>query len=256
MITDPERPIPSTASQRKRWAKTITERLASWVGGEALVFLRSRLAAEGLRATATVRPEKLDVIHIQYECASEGTGYVRPEVVLEFGAKSTGEPCEEHIVRCDAAAHVPSISFPTATPRVMRVERTFWEKATAIHVICAGGKIRGGGERYSRHWYDLVQLDRSGHVESALRDRDLAQHVAEHKSWFFEEKNSEGAVIDYEKAVQGGLCLKPEGEILLALKEDYEKMVGDGLLDDEAQPFDELLECCRQIQERANATVR
>jgi len=27
------------------------------------------------------------------------------------------------------------VTFPTATPRVMHAERTFWEKATAIHLF-------------------------------------------------------------------------------------------------------------------------
>lgn len=75
-------------------------------------------------------------------------------------------------VHCDVAEHVPSISFPTASPRVMCVERTFWEKATAVHVFCEGGKLRG--TRFSRHWYDIAQLDSAGHVESALRDRQTA----------------------------------------------------------------------------------
>jgi len=37
---------------------------------------------------------------------------------------------------------------------VLAAERTFWEKATAAHVYCLQGRLRG--ERYSRHWYDLA----------------------------------------------------------------------------------------------------
>jgi hypothetical protein len=67
-----------------------------------------------------------------------------PSVLLEFGARSTGEPNEPRPVACDAAPHQPDVSFPSATPQVMRPERTFWEKATAIHVFCAQGSFRGG----------------------------------------------------------------------------------------------------------------
>jgi len=111
-------------------------------------------------------------------------------------------------VECDAAPHVPSVSFPTATPRVMRVERTFWEKATAIHVFCKGGKLRGS--RFSRHWYDLAQLDRAGHVTDALKSREIANQVARHKGVFFAEKDPKGTAIDYAKAVSGGLSLTPK----------------------------------------------
>ncbi|WP_373371268.1 nucleotidyl transferase AbiEii/AbiGii toxin family protein [Stigmatella ashevillensis] len=90
----------------------------------------------------------------------------RPVHLLE------GEPCDVRQVFCDAAAFLPGLVFPTASPRVMHAERTFWEKATAIHVLCSGGKVRG--ERFSRHWYDLVQLDKTGYAESALADRSLA----------------------------------------------------------------------------------
>ena len=48
-----------------------------------------------------------------------------------------------------------------ATPQVMRAERTFWEKATAIHVFCEQGEFRGG-ERFARHWHDLARLKEAG----------------------------------------------------------------------------------------------
>ena len=39
----------------------------------------------------------------------------------------------------------------------MLAERTFWEKATAMHVFCRQERRRG--QRQSRHWHDLVRLD-------------------------------------------------------------------------------------------------
>ena len=43
----------------------------------------------------------------------------------------------------------------------MRAERTFGEKATAIHVFCAQSTFRGG-ERFARHWHDVARLDTAG----------------------------------------------------------------------------------------------
>ncbi|WIG94055.1 nucleotidyl transferase AbiEii/AbiGii toxin family protein [Myxococcus sp. SDU36] len=241
-------PLPN-GSQQKRWTKVSRERLGQWVSSTVLPTLSAAIDVERVPATVSVRPDSPDAIQIAYQSVSPGSGYVSPVVLLEFGARSTGEPSEERWVQCDVAQYLPTLEFPVARPRVMRVERTFWEKATAIHVMCSGAKIRTG--RFSRHWYDLVQLDKTGHAASALEDRTLANQVAAHKSWFFEEK-VDGKPIDYATAVTGGLRLVPKDAVLAALRDDYQKMVADGLLLDAAEPFDTLLERCRQIEERAN----
>jgi hypothetical protein len=57
--------------------------------------------------------------------------------MLKFGARSTGEPCASFDVMCAAAEILNGLPFPIAPPRLIRAERTFWEKATAIHVYCA-----------------------------------------------------------------------------------------------------------------------
>jgi hypothetical protein len=59
--------------------------------------------------------------------------------MLEFGARSTGEPSIEADVTCDAAALVGGVEFPMAHPRVMRAERTFWEKRQRfMSSVCKG----------------------------------------------------------------------------------------------------------------------
>jgi hypothetical protein len=155
-------------------------------------------------------------------------------------------------VRCDAAAHLQGVEFPEATPQVMRAERTFWEKATAIHVFCAQGIFRGG-DRFARHWHDVTRLDAAGFTDAAIADRALAKAVADHKSIFFAEKNPDGTPIDYHGAVSGGLCLVPDDEALAKLATDYQHMVDDGLFLDEVESFDALLQQCQAIQQKANA---
>ena len=59
----------------------------------------------------------------------------------------------------------------------MRAERTFWEKATAIHVYCGQGVFRGG-DRFARHWHDVTRLDAAGFADSAIKDTALAKAVA------------------------------------------------------------------------------
>jgi hypothetical protein len=126
-----------------------------------------------------------------------------------LGARSTGEPNALHEIACDAAGLVEGVVFPTARPRVMSAERTFWEKATAAHGFCLQGRLRG--ERFARHWHDLVRLDEAGYAKTAIADRELAAAVARHKSMFFPEKAADGSSIDYFAAISGGLRSAPDG---------------------------------------------
>jgi len=251
LIEKADSPWPTSRSQEKKWSKAIRQRLAELVSGKLAPDLAKALAEKGLQALARAEGEQ---ICIDYEAFGEGTGYVRPSVLLEFGARSTGEPNELRPVACDAAPHLPDVSFPSAAPQVMRPERTFWEKATAIHVFCAQGSFRGG-DRFARHWHDVTRLDAAGFADSAAKDRALALAVAEHKSIFFAETMPDGAPIDYRAAVSGSLALAPSGHARTALAEDYQRMVQDGLLLDDAEPFDALLERCQALAERVNAVA-
>ncbi len=136
----------------------------------------------------------------------------------------------------------------------MRAERTFWEKATAIHAFCAQGSFRGGA-RFARHWHDVTRLDAAGFADSAAADRALAQAVAAHKSIFFAESATDGTPVDYGAAVTGALVLVPGGDARTALADDYQRMVDDGLLTDDAEPFDRLLARCQVLAGKVNARV-
>lgn len=233
LVGDSPEPLPSNRSQEKRWTRAIRSRLSDWVRESVLPLIGAALASQRL----SVRPQaQEDKIVIDYEPLATGSGYVRPAVLVEFGARSTGEPFELRPVRCDAAEHLPGVIFPAVTVRAMRPERTFWEKATAIHVFCAQGAFRGG-ERFSRHWHDVTRLDTSGFADAAIADRALAAAVARHKAMFFAEKDAHGAPIDYAKAVSGALQLVPDGAAFDRLAHDYQGMVEDGLLLEEAEPF-------------------
>ena len=123
--------LPATTSQRRRITKLARELLPIWVAEVVAPHVIQALAAEGL--AARIEADR-DVLFIHYEPLVTGTGYVAPRIMLEFGARSTGEPSVERDIICDAAPHLPMLSFPAALPRVLLADRTFCEKATAIHV--------------------------------------------------------------------------------------------------------------------------
>jgi hypothetical protein len=239
--------LPKTRSEEKRWSSEVRRRLPEWIAGTAQPVIASALAAEGLAATIRAESEKL---FIDYVATATGSGYVAPSVTLEFGARSTGEPASLRDIACDASGLIEGVEFPTARPRVMHAERTFWEKATAIHVFCLQERLRG--DRFARHWHDVARLDEAGLAAAAFADRDLARAVARHKGMFFTEKAADRSPVDYMAAVSGGLRLVPAGDGLKALEEDYVRMVEDGLLLDDAEPFEVLMARCADITARAN----
>jgi hypothetical protein len=239
-------PIPKSNSQAKKWRDAIDKKLTAWAKDKALPIINKHIAATGVDVKATVEGTN---IYINYDPLEKGKAYVPPRVTIEFGARSTGEPFEERQIVCDAAEHLPDLEFPTAKPKVMLPKRTFWEKATAVHVFCKQGTQ---GDRLSRHWHDLVRLDDEEYAKEAFDDYALAKEVAEFKGKFFRAKDSEGNPIDYDAAVSGALQLVPDAESLKALEEDYKKMADAGILLEDAEPFSELIERCADLEKRAN----
>jgi hypothetical protein len=69
---------------------------------------------------------------------------------------------------------------------------------------------------------------------------------------FFAGKDKDGQSVDYEAAVLGRLSLVPNGDAYTVLADDYRQMVEDGLLLNDPETFEALMEKCRHIEEKAN----
>jgi hypothetical protein len=252
-LIDGEDALPATRSQAGKWTKAVRDRLPGWISSQITPVLQAALTRDQLTATVEIGGAERDKVILHYPAQQHGTGYVSPSVVLEFGARATGEPHAILPVVCDMEGHITDISFPRARPIVMSVARTFWEKATAAHVYCAQHRIRS--ERYARHWYDLAALARSDYFVGAIVDKPLAHAVARHKSFFFIEKDVAGNIIDYTRAVAGHLQIVPKGDALSALADDYAKMVEDHVMLGDSIPFDQLMQTCQEIETLANQTT-
>ena len=103
LVGDAIAPLPTSKSQEKKWSKEIRARVSEWVGVEIVPSLKHDLEQHGLMATVRAEGDK---VIIDYAPLATGTGYVAPAVMLEFGARSTGEPSEPRTIRCDAAAYL------------------------------------------------------------------------------------------------------------------------------------------------------
>ena len=247
-------PIPASASQEKKITSAVRSRLPQWIEQTVQPVIEQALVASGLQAELSLAGKDNDKLIIAYPATKKGTGYAAATIQLEFGARATGEPHQRHHVACDIAPLIDGVTFPTAQPLVMAAERTFWEKATAAHVYCLQGRLRG--DRYSRHWYDLAALAKTTHFASAASDHELARQVAEHKSMFFAEKDVDGGKVDYFQATSGDLRLIPQGQSLDALEKDYAAMLEDGLLAFEQPTFEAVMASCAAIQDKVNRLAR
>lgn len=247
-------PIPASSSQAKKMTDKVRHRLADWIRNSLQPMLESAIQQEDIPARLSIAGKENEKIILTYTPTKQGTGYAASTIQLEFGARATGEPHQQYAVACDMAALFTNIRFPTALPLVMSAERTFWEKATAAHVYCRQGRLRG--HRYSRHWYDLAAMSLSGHADKAITDQQLAKTVAQHKSMFFAEKDAGEAWIDYFDAVTGDIQLVPEAGALELLKQDYSAMLEDGLLPLNPPSFAEIITICSELQKNINIQCR
>lgn len=245
--------LPASRSQASKWTRAVRHRLPEWITQNVQPVIQAALRRDRLNARFELGGQDNDKLFLHYPALTQGTGYVAPVVTLEFGSRATGEPHEVFPVVCDIAEQLAEVSFPTASPLVMSIARTFWEKATAAHVFCTQGRIRG--ERYARHWHDLAAIARSQHFTTIVSDRAVATTVSQHKSHFFIEKDASGQIIDYAAATTGHLKIVPEGEARAALAKDYAAMLADEVMVGDALPFDELLKACFDLESAINRRV-
>lgn len=171
--------------------------------------------------------------------------YVKDNVLIEFGGTNKTEPNEEYLVKPYLA--FDGVKFPEAKVLVYSPLRTFWEKATLMHVECYRGRLSQAPERLSRHWYDLAKLSQSWVKAKALQDRELLDDVLMIKKAFFN-----ASYANYEKCTSKEFRLVPKEDEINQLKADYENMIRAGMFLNESVTFDAIMEELGELQEIIN----
>ncbi|MEV8644871.1 nucleotidyl transferase AbiEii/AbiGii toxin family protein [Mesorhizobium ciceri] len=243
--------IPPSGSQASKLTEMVRKRLPEWIKDEFAPMMEKSMADKGIKVTLAYNSS--ETLNVDFESRFDGHSYVRSSVLLEFGARSTGRPAEEHAIACDAAQANTGLVFPTASVHAMAVERTFWEKATAAHVYCLQQNLKK--DRFSRHWHDLHYIYKSKHWASALEDAELARKVARHKSFFFKEKDKDGQIVDYGKAVSGEIVMVPSGTALKELEKDYRVMQESGITAADAPDFGAVVQSCKEMEVAINSAL-
>jgi hypothetical protein len=168
--------------------------------------------------------------------------------LLEFGGRNVIVPNEDRHLRPYIAAELRDLQFPEATVQVLSPCRTFWEKATLIHVTCNRAHPNLDADRQSRHWHHLAVLADHEIGQTSLADRQLLADVVKHKNIFFRT-----SYANYEACLSGGLRLIPGKVLQDALRLDYEKMIADGMFEGEPPTFDSIIARLEKLDKQINA---
>ncbi|MGN7931802.1 nucleotidyl transferase AbiEii/AbiGii toxin family protein [Sphingopyxis sp. J-6] len=177
---------------------------------------------------------------------ANGSGYIKPRIKLEFGARGETEPFELRPISPYLAEDFPE-ELPDAVTEVptLAVERTYWEKITILHALHHNGKLRDG---MSRHYYDVLMLDRAGVTKAALARPELLPQVVRNKSLMFADKSAW-----YETARLGTLRIAATGLVRDRLAEDYDAM--SEMFMNAPPRFDDLLGGLEAIEATINASA-
>ncbi len=131
------------------------------------LILQDRLRAAGHDAgAARVEADDADpdgqTLLIWYPAATPRSDYVRAAIKIESGAKSALDPNSEVPIKPYVDDDLPALDLTVPAVRTVDPERTFWDKVVILHGLRRWfdkrGELRGGGQRVSRHYYDLHLL--------------------------------------------------------------------------------------------------
>lgn len=231
-----------SSTQQERVNKTINEDARVFIGGALLAQVSA--AFDGV-CRCEIESDNLYVINVRYPAAFPDA-YLRPEVRLEIGPLASWLPFEEHSISCYAAEAFPNVfERKECSVRVIKAERTFWEKATILHHEVHRPEGNPQPPRYSRHYYDLAKMAESSVKEAALADIALLASVVEFKQRFYPRSWAR-----YDLARPGTLCLVPGEAVLAAVEADYRAMTN--MIFGGIPAFREIMAILQRLQDEMN----
>jgi hypothetical protein len=236
-------------SRLKKFGDELKIRVREHVRDVVAPWFRESFATEFGEESRSIEigGEDGDELRILYPVVSDSVGYLRESVLIEFGGRNTTEPNDEHVVRPDIASFLPDLDFPNPRVTVLSPTRTFWEKATLIHVECQRAEVRSTAERLSRHWYDLAKLADLEIGKDALARRGLLVAVVKLKKIFYDSGHAR-----YDDCLDGKFRLVPNESSRKILQDDFDRMIDAGMFIEAPPSFDSILERLRELEATIN----
>ena len=175
--------------------------------------------------------------------------YIRAAVKIEAGAKSALDPHETVSVTPYVGSDLPDLDMTVHGVTTVKPERTFWDKVIILHGLRQWhdrrGVLRQGGQRVSRHYYDVNRLLQHPDVDAWTADQLLAKDCAQHARLFFGS-----ADLRLDIAAHGSFTLSPSKAMLDPLTRDYEAM--SGMIFGALPTIDEVLGVIPELEHRLN----
>lgn len=185
-----------------------------------------------------------------YPAVTATTGdYIRSAVKIEAGAKSALDPHVAASVTPYVAQDMPNLNLTVTNVITVKPERTFWDKIMILHGLSQWhdrrGELRHGGQRVSRHYYDVHQLMQAPLAAVWQSDHALAIDCARHARLFFGS-----ADLGLDIAAPGTFTLTPSAPMRAALERDYEAMAG--MVFGEVPRLDVVLDSAERFEQIVN----
>jgi hypothetical protein len=240
-------------NRRKRRLDDIRKACQSFIGATLKAQLEELAAAlpisghQHLRVTLDDGDPDGQSLLLAYPAVSDEDVYVRPAVKIEAGAKSALDPHERLPITPYVADDLRN--FDLAVPNVTTVDpvRTFWDKVLILHSLRRSfedrGVLRGGGQRVSRHYYDVYRVLRAAIGQRAIRDLAMAEDCIRHERMFFPRAGQ-------NTAVPGSFTLMPQAAMLDQLRSDYAAM--SVMIFGDVPAFEAVMDCIATLETTVN----
>lgn len=238
----------------KKQLKTLRKKSSLFVRDKLILDLRRALEENGLSALCEVEAEpdgegdktypEPRKIHVRYHSVfGSPLPYLRPEVMLEVGARSLIEPFQMVTVDSFVTKSTPidtsisDVRIPMAEPR-----KTFLEKAFLLHELFSTGTPTKA-DRKSRHLYDLEKMMHHPEMVSAIKDDELWNSIHHHRSVFTPLHD-----VDYTPDVRDRICLIPPENSIDNWRSDYQAMCESMIYETSPVSFDQLINRMRELE--------
>ncbi|WP_340644168.1 nucleotidyl transferase AbiEii/AbiGii toxin family protein [Phenylobacterium sp.] len=245
-------------SRTQRLAKLEAIRAAcqTFIQGDLRTQLQGLAAAAAERAGLTADQIQIvaaeddgQTLLVVYPAATPADSYVRHVVRIESGAKSALDPNTVRTLAPYVDQEAVGLDLKVGNVTVVNPERTFWDKVVIVHGLRRWferrGKLKGGGERSSRHYYDLHRLVASEVGAHALADLALGADCVAHARMFFDRPD-----YDLATAAAPTFALTPHDAMLDALRRDYGAM--SAMIFGQAPTFDAVMSSVAALEAQLN----
>lgn len=246
---DPEQ---ATSKKRKKLLEELGVHCRDYVQGEVQSRLSSAIgerisASESWSLTVDQNDRDGQTLLFRYPGEEKATPeYIQPVVKIEFGARGEHWPVIQHTVRTYLEEMIPDALTSKIEIQVLAIERTFWEKATILHMFAHFPDGKAIPVRQSRHYYDFYTLIESEYFDEAKSNTELLKRVADYKSIYFRV-----AWARYDLAQPTSLKLVPEDRVLKEMESDYKKM--EQMFFESPPSWDLIIEKIRSFQDEFNS---